>query len=106
VLEAITPDYEGSNWLSSTCGLILMDIALPDISASRSLRRFAQCDLCSIFPIIALTAASAIAYRSRKTYYAWIVDSFIAKPINAKEFFKENQEVLLKCKLIKILAVE
>jgi CheY-like chemotaxis protein len=72
--------------------LILMDIALPDISGIEAFKRIRAIRELEHIPIIALTASAML--HNREAILSHGFDSFIAKPIIAKEFFKEIQEVL------------
>lgn len=72
--------------------LILMDIALPDISGIDAFKKIREIPQLQQIPVIALTA-SAMTH-DREAILSHGFDAFIAKPIMAKEFFKEIQEVL------------
>ena len=92
VLEAVN-GYEGIRMATEHVpDLILMDIALPDISGIEAFKAIRAVRQLEHIPIIALTASAML--QDRETILSHGFDSFIAKPIIAKEFFKEIQEVL------------
>jgi CheY-like chemotaxis protein len=72
--------------------LILMDIALPDISGIEAFQQIRKISQLQNIPVIALTA-SAMTH-DREAILSHGFDAFIAKPIIAKEFFEVIQEVL------------
>jgi len=92
VLEAVN-GYEGIKLAKEHMpDLILMDIALPDISGIEVFKAIRAIRQLEHIPIIALTASAMV--QDRETILSYGFDSFVAKPIIAKEFFKEIQEVL------------
>ena len=72
--------------------LILMDIALPDVSGIEAFQQIKKMPQLQDIPVIALTA-SAMTH-DREAILSHGFDAYVAKPIIAKEFFKVIQEVL------------
>ena len=72
--------------------LILMDIALPDISGIEAFQQIKKMTQLQDIPVIALTA-SAMTHDC-EAILSYGFDAYIVKPIIAKEFFKVIQEVL------------
>lgn len=72
--------------------LILMDIALPDISGIEAFQRIRAMRALQHIPIIALTASAML--QDREAILSYGFDAFIAKPIIAKDFYERIQEVL------------
>ena len=72
--------------------LILMDIALPDISGIEAFQQIKKMTQLQDIPVIALTASAMM--HDREAILSHGFDAYIAKPIIAKEFFKVIQEVL------------
>lgn len=72
--------------------LILMDIALPDISGIDAFKKIRSMPQTQHIPIIALTAS--VMKHDRETILSHGFDAFIGKPIIAQEFHKIIDEVL------------
>ena len=72
--------------------LILMDIALPDISGIEAFNTIRNIPQTQHIPIIALTAS--VMKHDQETILSYGFDAFIGKPIIANEFFKVINEVL------------
>jgi signal transduction histidine kinase/DNA-binding response OmpR family regulator len=72
--------------------LILMDIALPDISGIEAFSEMRKIPQTQHIPIIALTAS--VMKHDRETILSHGFDAFIGKPIIASEFYKVINEVL------------
>ncbi len=92
VLEAINAQEGIEMAKEHIPNLILMDIALPDISGIDAFKKIREMPQLQHIPIIALTASAMTQDREAVLSYGF--DAFIAKPIIAKEFFKEIQKVL------------
>jgi len=92
VLEAINA-YEGIEMARKHIpNLILMDIALPDISGIEAFRQIRAIPDLQNIPVIALTASAMI--HDREAILSNGFDAFVAKPIIAQEFFAAIKEVL------------
>jgi len=72
--------------------LILMDIALPDISGIEAFQQIKKISQLQDIPVIALTASAMT--NDREAILSHGFDAYIPKPIMGKEFFKVIQEVL------------
>ncbi len=92
VLEAVNAHECFEMALKCIPNLILMDIALPDISGIEAFQQIRTMTQLQDIPVIAMTA-SAMTH-DREAILSYGFDAYIAKPIIAKEFFKVIQEVL------------
>lgn len=72
--------------------LVLMDIALPEMTGIEAFRLIRNNRALSHIPIIALTASAMIS--DRESILAHGFDAYIAKPIEEREFFNTIQQVL------------
>ncbi|MEI6853189.1 MAG: response regulator [Bacteroidota bacterium] len=72
--------------------LILMDIALPEMSGIEAFKVIRNDSLLQNIPVIALTASAMIS--DSETILAYGFDAYLAKPIEEKLFFKTINETL------------
>lgn len=92
ILEAVNGKEAILMAKASIPHLILMDIALPDINGIDAFKKIRTMRDLDNTPIIALTASAMEQERESILLHGF--DAFIAKPINAQEFFKVIDEVL------------
>ena len=92
VLEAVNAHECIEMALKYFPNLVLMDIALPDISGIEAFKQIKRMPQLQNIPVIALTA-SAMTH-DREAILSHGFEAYVAKPIIAKEFFKVIQEVL------------
>jgi len=92
ILEAINGKEAILLAKSALPDLILMDIALPIVNGIDAFKKIRTMRSLDNTPVIALTA-SAMEH-DRESILLHGFDAFIAKPINAKEFFSVIDEVL------------